>query len=359
MPVRNGELYVADAIRSILNQTLVDLELIIVDDGSVDGAPQILAQFAHKDERIRVLTLPSTGIATALESGRAMARGRYIARMDADDVSLRHRFAVQVAHLDAHPSIVALGGQVQVIDAHSRPLNIGLFPIEPAACRAQFELGAPFCHPAVMMRRDTLHHCGGYRQFFEPAEDLDLWLRLAKIGELANLDEIILQYRVHLGAVTISRAKANAAKAALALLSDRFGGNAVSQSMVGSDERAVDWHIIEERLESSYRLYGRAAYLRALILNGGIKDESQFGFLLRSLPEMARDEIVGSREDVLAFMIVRAAYQLGRTGLTENGWRVMRLGTRLLPRALAIEVARSMVRRIRANAGGVASPQHC
>ncbi len=147
MPVRNGEKYLTEAIDSIGQQSLVDFEFVIVNDGSTDATPSLLEQAAKHDPRIPILTCGSVGIAGALEAGRAVARASYIARMDADDVALPHRLALQVDYLDAHPSVVAVGGQVRNINEHGTALSRGRFPVEPLACRAYLAFGPPHCHP--------------------------------------------------------------------------------------------------------------------------------------------------------------------------------------------------------------------
>jgi glycosyltransferase involved in cell wall biosynthesis len=126
------------------------------------------------------------------------ARGEYVARMDADDVSLPDRFARQVAYLDAHSECLAVGGAVAAIDEDGDPFCIERLPTDHAEIDAGMLSGrCGICHPATMIRREALTAAGGYRQEFYGAEDQDLWLRLAERGGLANLPDVVLKYRVH------------------------------------------------------------------------------------------------------------------------------------------------------------------
>lgn len=345
MPVRNGGCFLSEAIQSILGQTFRDFEFIIVDDGSVDNTREILAQAAARDPRVRILSQPPSGIVAALEAARACARGTYLARMDADDVSSPDRLARQVEFLDRNPLIIALGGQVRIIDATGRALKLGRWPVSEKACKTHLEIGSPLCHPAVMMRATAVEACGGYKGVSEPAEDYDLWLRLSKIGEFANLNEIVLDYRVHSNSVTFTRAKANARAAALALLSFKFGEQFPFDA--NADAR-TDWPTIEARIKPSQRMFARAAYLCALIRNGAIADNAEFQLLLNSLADLTRDPIVRQRTDALSFMIIRGAYQIRRSRSVADIWRLLQLGVRYFPVSMVHEATRTLANRMSA-----------
>lgn len=199
LPVYNAGRYLAQAVESVLAQTFRDFELIAVDDGSTDNSRALLETFARRDPRVRVISRPNTGIVGALNDGLAAARGRYIARMDGDDVADPERFARQAAALDAAPDCVALGSAVRFIDPEGRPLKIYRPPAGHNAIRDELSWGngGALVHPAVVFRRDALEACGGYRQEFIFIEDLDLYVRLLRFGRLANLPDVLLSYRQH------------------------------------------------------------------------------------------------------------------------------------------------------------------
>lgn len=207
MPVYNAERYLAAAIRSMLDQTLREFELLILDDGSTDGSPAIIKSFAEQDPRIRATFLEHAGLVALLNRGIEQARAPLIARMDADDVSLPRRLRTQVDYLLSHPDCVALGAAVQWIDPQGWPICT----YRPPTAHEQIEqdllrgYGQAITHPVATFRLDALRQVGGYRHEYDMAEDLDLFLRLAEVGRLANLDDVLLQFRRHVGSVSHSR----------------------------------------------------------------------------------------------------------------------------------------------------------
>lgn len=202
MPVRNGARYLKDAIDSVLGQTYRQFQFVIVDDGSTDATPKILHSYAARDSRIELLRTPGRGIVTALNEGISHATGEYVARMDGDDVCLPERLERQVAWLDARPECVLVGSRVLLMDEEGEPIRewCGELAHEEID-QAHMEWGWPVVHPAVMMRRAAVEAVGGYRKKYEHVEDLDLFLRLAEVGRLCNLPEVLLKYRKHMGSV--------------------------------------------------------------------------------------------------------------------------------------------------------------
>lgn len=204
MPVYNCERYLRDAIESVLKQTYEDFEFVIVDDGSTDRTPAVLQAYADSDRRIRVLARPNTGIVGALNNGLALCRGEYIARMDGDDIALPQRFDRQVRYLDAHSECVAVGSASLRIDSDGDPISVLSVPSEHEAIDLQNISGARggITHPTAMIRRSAIGQLGGYREEYLWSEDLDLFLRLAEVGRLANLQEVLLLHRMHLKKVS-------------------------------------------------------------------------------------------------------------------------------------------------------------
>jgi glycosyltransferase involved in cell wall biosynthesis len=199
MTCYNTARYVGDTIQSVLAQTFTDFELIAVNDGSTDGSLEILNHFAAQDQRVHVLDGPNTGIGHAARKGMAKARGEFIARIDSDDLALPTRFEKQVAYLRQHPSCVALGSRVFMVDPEGETLcEWGTLVAHDEIDHAHMNCGGPaIIQPAVMLRRDAVEAIGGYKPEYAPIEDLDLFLRLAEVGEVANLPEPLTKWRQH------------------------------------------------------------------------------------------------------------------------------------------------------------------
>ena len=209
--VYNQAAYVAEAIASILGQTLTDLELIVVDDGSTDSSPEVIHRFT--DPRIRyVRNERNLGHASSLNRGVALARGRYLAIMDSDDISLPERLARQVDFLDAHPDVAMCGSWVETFGART---EVRRFPTEPAVLAVSLLLCCPFSTPTVMLRREAMLPEG-----FDPrglAFDYAYWVEVANRAPVANLPEVLLKYRLHAGQVTVTRRAAQLAGTRLVL----------------------------------------------------------------------------------------------------------------------------------------------
>jgi glycosyltransferase involved in cell wall biosynthesis len=209
MPVYDAEAYLGEALRSILSQSFANFELLVVDDGSCDRSREIAGGFATHDERIRILAGEHAGLVACLNRGLEAARGLFVARMDADDVSLPTRFARQLEHLETHPDCTVVGSAYLSVDAAGDPIA----PIREPLDHAEIDRlhmqggggGARIAHPTVMMRTRAIRDVGGYREQFPEAQDLDLFLRMAECGRLANLPELLLHYRIHPKSVGVSR----------------------------------------------------------------------------------------------------------------------------------------------------------
>lgn len=193
MPVYNCELYIKDAIDSILSQTFEDFEFLIIDDASTDNTINVIKTYT--DPRIQLIEKPiNTGYTNSLNQGLKLAKGKYIARMDGDDISLPMRFEKQLTFLEANPDVVLCGTNFSVIGTEKTVV----LPQKNGMIKLALLKGNCVAHPSVMIRNQKLQQLEiFYDSKKEPAEDYDLWVRLLTIGELHNLQEVLLNYRVH------------------------------------------------------------------------------------------------------------------------------------------------------------------
>jgi len=204
LPVRNGMPFLPIAIESLFAQTFGDFELLAIDDGSTDGTAAYLRTL--RDPRLRIISAAGAGLAAALNAGLAEARGRYIARQDADDWSMPERFARQVAYLDSHEEVTLVATCAGYVDGAGQPVDTAWTrtvraqqdPAQaPDEILAMMPLTCCLTHGSVMMRTDALRGAGGYDQAMVPAEDYDLWLRLLPKHKLVKLPDRLYAYRVH------------------------------------------------------------------------------------------------------------------------------------------------------------------
>ena len=220
MPVYNAEKYLREAIDSILNQTYTDFELIAIDDGSTDNSLKILREYEKQDERIRVISETRCGVAKVRNIAIAVAKGEFIANMDADDISSATRFDKQIAYMNANPECVALGAQVEFIDSDGEP--VWNFPqpltheeIESLLWRGR---GLTLTQSVAMMRRHAVLNVGCYDESLKTSEDLDLYLKLAEVGKLSNLPDTLFQVRRHYKSISALGAETDGAKRRLKVL---------------------------------------------------------------------------------------------------------------------------------------------
>lgn len=241
IPVFNAMPYLPEALASITTQEYAGpLEIIVLDDASTDGSGACVA--ALGDARIRLVRSPENrGIVYQLNHGFSLARGKYIVRMDADDISLPGRIAKQVAFMEANPRVAACGTWMEVF---GRQNFVWQSPASPAGLRLQALKNSPLAHPTVILRKQVLdeHHLR-YQQEYLYVEDYELWNRLAEVAELATLPEVLLRYRMH-------PAQTGATKA-----------------------------VIQQRAADELR----AAQLRALGFALSAEDEQRFGWLMDSV----------------------------------------------------------------------------
>lgn len=193
MPVYNCKKFLTEAIESLINQTLKNFELIIIDDCSTDGTSQILDNL--KDERIRIVRkTENTGLVISLNQGLKMAQGKYIARMDGDDVSDPKRFEKQVNFLDNNPDIAGCGTWYQLLGSDKIVKN----PVTAEDVKIALLDYCALGHPTVMLRKAFLEEKKmSYDASCYPAEDYELWTRVVADGKLSNIPEVLLSYRIH------------------------------------------------------------------------------------------------------------------------------------------------------------------
>jgi glycosyltransferase involved in cell wall biosynthesis len=203
MAVHNGARWVAAAIGSVLGQTDGDLELVVIDDGSTDATPDLLAR--ARDPRLRLHRQPRAGLTRALNRALGLARADLVARLDADDLALPERLTRQRAFLAAHPDVGLLGTAAREIDEAGAPVREVRPPEDDAAIRRALIRANPFVHSSVMARRGLLARAGGYDERLAVAQDYDLWMRLARLTRLANLDEVLVVRRLGPGRVSVER----------------------------------------------------------------------------------------------------------------------------------------------------------
>jgi glycosyltransferase involved in cell wall biosynthesis len=205
--VYNAAPYICETIESILGQTLRDLEYIVINDGSTDDSLAKIEKYAAKDARIRLVSRENKGIVESANEGLALARGQFLARIDSDDVAAPTRFERQAQYLREHSECVAVGSRLQMIDPYGSPLDVSDHKLSHDEIERELLSGSGWAlsQPAVMMRREAVVRLGGYRKQYECSEDLDLSLRLAEVGKLANLPDPLTKWRRHLGSVNHTR----------------------------------------------------------------------------------------------------------------------------------------------------------
>lgn len=208
LPAFNAAPYIEEAITSLQRQSLSAFELLVLDDGSTDATGDIVARLAATDPRIRLIRRENRGLVATLNELIATARAPYLARMDADDIALPLRFEHQARFLDHYPHVACVGGAVEFMSADAVALHTPRPVRDNATIQRELLAGrVAICHPACMLRAGMVRHVGGYREHTWPAEDLDLFLRLGEFGELANIPDLVLRYRLHATSISASRAE--------------------------------------------------------------------------------------------------------------------------------------------------------
>ncbi len=257
MPAYNAERFLDESIRSILDQTFRDFEFIIIDDGSTDRTGTIISHYANLDSRIKVITQKNMGVTNALNNGIKAAQSPYIARMDADDISLSKRLQYEVDFLQNNPDYVLVGTDFDIVDLQGQvTLQKRRLPYEDDDLRDMLRVNSPFAHGSVMYRRDAFERAGGYRKEGGSAEDYDLWVRLANFGKLYIIQKALFRWR--LGDTNITTVSSSAV-----LRSANSIRSAYNRSL-------PKFHITASQLSAKERLYSKERYNTLLTAYGKI-----------------------------------------------------------------------------------------
>ncbi|PQQ42964.1 glycosyl transferase family 2 [Photorhabdus luminescens] len=201
LPVYNGERFIASAVESILNQTYHNLELIVINDGSEDRTDSIIQPYL-KDSRLNYISRENKGLVATLNEALEKASGIYIARMDADDIAMSERIALQVEYLLQHPHTGLIGSNITLINELGEIIGQRHLPHGENKVLSYFLYGNPIAHPSVMLNRAILKNELYYDKNAFPAEDLELWLRIIKIAPINNLNKNLLFYRITNSSIT-------------------------------------------------------------------------------------------------------------------------------------------------------------
>lgn len=325
MPVYNGEPYLSEAVDSILAQSFADFEFIIVDDGSTDNTWPILQEYAAREPRI-VLTRndANVGLARSLNKGLELAQGEYVARMDADDISLPRRLATQVAFLDEYPDIGVVGSFVQLIDEDGALGAVWHYPTMPGLLLWSLSFHSPLAHPSVVFRRRLVEEVGGYDEALLANQDRDLWHRLSSLTRLSNLPDVLLLYRQHPDTISQRQADVQARNSAQA-------AQRRASSILGSE---VPLHVFRAIQLRRYEDTEVAA--RALKLVHSLYDVF-----------MAREDISNREKRAIRRDAVQRALSIAWSGFDDKmaRRRFFALGSRLGVRTLAAALGERMARR--------------
>jgi len=270
LPIYNGGKYLSEAINSILAQTYQNFELILIDDGSTDSSLQLIKQYQACDSRVQVITQPNKGLATTLNYAVDQARGKWIARMDQDDISLPNRFERQLECLDKTGADIC-GTLIQNFGTDDKRIMRSYHSDE--AIKMDMLFKSPLAHPTVMMSASFAKKYR-YRKEFDMAEDYDLWVRAARAGfKFANVPEVLLLYRIHSHQTSTVRLEGQRAltrkiqKSYWTFMMSKVGLNYDGADYIDLDEGNSDMNVfsnILERLASE----SKDEALKAVLENG-------------------------------------------------------------------------------------------
>jgi glycosyltransferase involved in cell wall biosynthesis len=324
MSVFNGDRFLREALDSMLAQSFTNFEFLVINDGSTDASGITLEEYRGFDSRIQVFHQENKGLVESLNLGCALAEGKYIARMDADDISVVDRLQRQVAFLEHHPEVAAVGGAVEVIDATGKHVLLAYQPVHDRDIRVALLQRNVFWHPTMMIRRDVVISLGCYREIPD-AEDYDLWLRMSESFQLANLGHVLLKYRSHpeqistskctqqaLSALAVRVAAAKRQKGQLDPLASLEGITTDTLVEIGIDIREQHAMLAEEYLRRARNMRNAREYSVALTLAQQVIESPSWRYA---------DEFVASD---LHLLIASLHWRRGQIGLTlmHTSWAI-------------------------------------
>ena len=248
LPVYNGAPFLDLAIESILNQDDSDFEFLLIDDCSTDESAKIIRRYAESDERIRaVFHRENAGLAATLNEGLREARSDLIVRMDQDDLALAGRIGTQVEFMRQREEIAVAGSFVYHMGRRPADDHLVRLPAEHEEIVRTLARENCMYHPSVILRRERILSLGGYRAEFRNSEDYDLWLRVAKVYQLANIPEPLLRYRFSVTGMTLGRKWQQALYTKMAVIASRH------------PERSLD--LVRQEAEAELESIGKGWFL--------------------------------------------------------------------------------------------------
>ena len=262
LPFPKIQPYLGPAIESILRSNYDNFELILVSDG-VGKSDLLSIEQWTSDPRVTLVSSSGQGLVEALNSGIKVSSSQYIARMDHDDISAPERLLAQVAFLDANPKVDVVGTDIELICPHDQVIGQTNYPRRLGRSFIAKPFSSQVAHPTIMMRRESVIRIGMYRHFYSGSstEDLDLWNRILRQGEIRNLRQVLLRYRVHPDQISTSRQAEQAESTRLAVLVDIYESFGLPQSRAiptGIDARGLESLLLSEPYRRGLSWRGRA-----------------------------------------------------------------------------------------------------
>ena len=368
MSVYNMARFLPAALASIRNQTVADIRIIIVDDGSTDATATIIAEAQEADGRIVHLHQTNGGIVSAVTRGVRLCTAPFIARHDGDDISRPDRFERQLAYLRAHPDCVAVSGLSRHIDEHGAPTGT-TSSVKDMTLVDEFALPArePYIsQPFLMMRRDVCEATGGYR-LLTVAEDTDLYWRMSRVGRLHVMPEILGDYRMHAGSISSRSVVAGRRMAAWtqmsALSAQRARCKRADISFTPELQRSIDsshqlaelYEVVLPLLrpdEAAWFYAAMAAKLVELCYYRPFELEAADIAYIRSVPRKDRDVARRRFHDIYAEGVLSAGVRLGLQGRCRDALRLvpwrrwLHLAGRMLFRGILPRALRTRIKTI-------------